>query len=291
MTSQTNVKSINTLVPDIQGVLENGAKVSPGDTERLGTSLAQIISNRLQEPLLQDPKSRSGLRMSSVGKPDRQLYYNLHRPEAAEKLDASTKLKFIYGDIIEAVLLFLAKVAGHTVELEQAEVKVNGIVGHIDAVIDGVVTDVKSANSHSFKRFEDKLDQDDPFSYIEQLSGYSTGLGGLDGAFFVADKVLGHLKLVEVDKKVMKAIDIPGRIDHLKEVLAQPEPPDRCYDAVPEGKSGNMKLPVGCSYCAHKFHCWQDANNGIGLRVFKYAAGPVFLTEVLREPSAFEATF
>jgi len=57
---------------------------------------------------------------------------------------------------------------------------------------------------------------------------------------------------------------------------------------VPEGKSGNMKLGVNCSYCPHKVTCWDDANNGDGLRLFLYSNGPMWLTEVQKEPKVQE---
>ena len=64
--------------------------------------------------------------------------------------------------------------------------------------------------------------------------------------------------------------------------------PDKCYSSVPDGKSGNYKLPVGCVYCGHKRDCWSDSNNGKGLRVFKYARGKRFLTDVRKEPEVEE---
>lgn len=282
--------NIATLISDVENLLENGCEPSDENLSSLGTAIATMVGNRLREPL--DPKPRGGLRMSNVGKPDRQLWYDLHDP-TNENLSASSRLKFLYGDIIELICLFFAKEAGHDVTNEQAEVEVNGVLGHIDAVIDGVVVDVKSAATHAFKKFGEKLDTDDPFSYIEQLSGYSTGLGGLNGAFWVVDKQLGHQRLLEVPREDMEAIDVPGRIDHLKEVLANDtEIPDRCYDPKPEGKSGNEILSVGCNYCDHKFKCWSHANNGIGLRTFLYSTGPKHFTRIEREPSGpLEVTF
>jgi len=230
--------------------------------------------------------------MSNVGRPDRQLYYDIHDPVDSEPLSASTLTKFLFGDILEQLLLFLAKEAGHTVEAEQAEVVVNGVVGHIDAIIDGVVVDCKSASSIAFKKFNrHEVPDDDPFGYMEQLAGYSEGTGGRDAAFLAIDKTLGHIALDPHDAGTLKSYNVPQRIDHLRDVLSGSEIPERCYDPVPEGKSGNMRLDTGCSYCSHKFKCWADANNGIGLRTFLYARGPVHLVEVVEEPRVYESTF
>ncbi len=278
------MKKIDTLVSDVETLLEKGHICDPVAVDRLGRELGSLVARRLADTLVRE--KRTALRMSNVGKPARQLWYDTHGDHDTEELNASTLLKFLYGDILEHLLLFLAREAGHTVESEQAEVKVNGVVGHIDAVIDGVVVDVKSANSNSYRMFEGKLDSSDPFSYIEQLSGYSRGLDDIPGAFWVVNKELGHQKLIEVPVEDMQAINIDERIEYLKAALAnKDEIPERCYDPVPEGKSGNMVLPVGCSYCSHKAHCWSDANGGIGLRTFIYSKGPVHFTTVAKEPN------
>ena len=47
---------------------------------------------------------------------------------------------------------------------------------------------------------------------------------------------------------------------------------------------------MGCVYCSHKFECHKDANEGKGLRVFKYARGPEYLTTVVSPPKVEEIT-
>ena len=68
--------------------------------------------------------------------------------------------------------------------------------------------------------------------------------------------------------------------------LADPDTPipERCYPDIPDGKSGNMKLSVPCSYCSFKEHCWPE------LRTFIYSNGPRYLTKVVRTPDVYEAT-
>lgn len=287
---EPTLPTIHTLIEDVERLFE-GHEVSDEAVTKLGQMVADTVRDRLAEPLRNE--ERTPLRISNVGKPARQLWYDLYGDHEVGSLSPQTRFKFLYGDLIELICLFLAREAGHTVEREQEEIEVNGVLGHIDAVIDGVVVDVKSANANSFKRFEGKLDSDDPFSYIEQLAGYSSGLGGLDGAFWVIDKELGKQKLLEVSREDMEIIDVPARIEYLKTALAEgSEIPERCYDDVPEGKSGNTVLPIGCSYCAHKFTCWRDSNNGIGLRTFLYSKGPVHFTNVAKEPNGpMELTF
>ena len=64
--------------------------------------------------------------------------------------------------------------------------------------------------------------------------------------------------------------------------MTKAKPPTKCYEPVADGKSGNMKLPVGCSYCSYKHECYPK------LRTFIYSNGPKFLTEVGKVPSVLE---
>jgi hypothetical protein len=235
-------------------------------------------------------EGRDALRFSSMGKKDRQLWYQQNLPHEGEHMSPKVLFKFLYGDMIEQLLLFFAKEAGHTVEREQEEIEVEGVKGHIDAIIDGVVVDVKSASPYSFKKFADGgLYENDPFGYITQISGYSETLTpGAGAAFLVADKVHGDIALMRVPAQITQQFKPAERIAHLKEVLASDEVPERCYTPVADGKSGNLKLGVNCSYCPFKYKCWEDANNGHGLRKFLYYNGPVFLTHVANEPRVQE---
>lgn len=283
-------KNIDTLIEDVYGLLsETTDHVANEDNvhaagELFKDVLRQAVSKR-------DVKTGEDvLRFSSIGKKDRQLWYAAQGTEG-EVLPPSTILKFQYGHLLEILLLFLAKEAGHEVSHEQYEVEVEGVFGHMDAVIDGVPVDVKSASSYAFQKFKDGgFLFDDAFGYIPQLSGYAHAIGNTNrAAFFVVDKTTGHLCLAELDELTIKGNPPGPRINQLKEAIKLPEPPPRCYAAVPEGKSGNLKLGAGCSYCAYKDECWFDANQGQGLRKFVYSRGPVWLVNVAKEPRVEES--
>ena len=51
-----------------------------------------------------------------------------------------------------------------------------------------------------------------------------------------------------------------------------------------------MQLPKACVYCRYKFECHKDANEGKGLRVFKYSNGNRYLTQVPKVPNVIEVT-
>jgi hypothetical protein len=286
------MKTIDTLVPDIQQVLRNsldgkGVELTVEQQAELGARIAGKVAIALNRQHWKRPLKT--LRMSEIGKPClRQLWYSYHTPEKGEKLRPDTQLKFLYGDIIEELVLFLAKQAGHKVEGEQTrlEFKHNGwkIVGHRDAIIDGVLVDVKSASSYSFKKFEEGMNDDnDAFGYRAQIGAYAAGTLIQEGKALPTG-------WVAVDKQNGKVcfspntdpVSMPEHLDNVTWALDEDKPPTRDFGDVPEGTSGNKKLCVECSYCPFKKECWP------GLRAFAYQRGPVFLTKVVREPKTPE---
>jgi hypothetical protein len=227
--------------------------------------------------------------MSNIGKPNRQLWYDMNSKVKTKSFSAPVQVKFLYGHSCEEILLFLARLGGHEVTDEQKEVTVDGIKGHMDCKIDGEVVDIKTASGFAFKKFkEGTLPDDDPFGYMAQIAGYEESEGTNNGGFLVLNKENGELCLFrpeELDKP-----NIRERIKLLKKQMKAATPPDFCYATIPDGKSGNMKLPRGCVYCRHKFECHKDSNIGMGLRVFKYAKKFEYLTNVAKLPRVQEVT-
>ena len=249
-------------------------KVCEENVEWAGEQFKELLRVRLRE---REPST--ALRFSGLGKPDRQVWYIAKETEA-EPMPPKTYFKFLYGDVIELLILFLAKESGHTVERTQEQVEVDGVKGHIDAVVDGTVS------PYGYKKFADNnVLADDPFGYVQQLAGYASVLTpGEDAAWLAFDKVSGDICVTTLSASVIAGHDPATRISHLRNVISSDEPPDRCYPDVPDGKSGNRKLGTACSYCAFKHECWP------GLRTFLYAGRPRFLTTVVREPDVMEVT-
>jgi len=271
--------SLKTLRDDIYRVLCDGTSVSKEQADGFGNVLSRIIQQRLGEART----AGRTLRLSNLGtKCRRKLWYDINRPELGETLSPATRLKFLFGDIIEALVLFLARVSGHEVTDEQKETVLHGVVGHIDAKVDGTVVDVKSSSSMSFKKFESGLTPDtDDFGYLTQLSSYIQAEDGKVGAFLAVDKQHGH---ITIDEHTFTKEITPEYVEDIKATLAGGIP-SRGFDPVPDGKSGNLKLGTNCSYCSFKKECHP------GLRTFIYAGGrPVFLTRVQFEPRVPEIT-
>ena len=281
-------KSIDSLIEDVYSVFTDGyEKTEENDKaiDAFGENLKELLRSRLT------PR-KSGdfyLRLSAIGKPSRQLWYD-KQGHKKEVLTGDKLLKFLYGDIIEEILLTIAKLSGHSVTHEQQKVKVAGITGHMDAVIDGHVVDVKSASPFAFKKFVNgSLPLDDPFGYLQQISAYSEGVPDNEGvAFWAMNKVDGALTLYQPSENVLP--DTQERVEELHEQLASDEPPERCYPDVLDLKTGNRKLGMGCVFCDFKKVCWADSNDGEGLKGYKYAAMPfpLYLTEVVKAPRVDE---
>lgn len=227
--------------------------------------------------------------MSALGTPDRKLWYKMNKPELEEPIDGSTKLKFLYGDILEQVVIFLAKAAGHRVDHEQLEVEEQGIKGHLDCTIDDRIVDVKSASKFAFEKFKKGLTKDnDSFGYLDQLEAYMAACDQDKGSFLVINKESGELHLLHHHKPIDEE-QFEFKV-HDKILASEgPEPPmTKCYDPVPMGKAGNMRLHTNCGYCGFKKECWKDANSGEGLKSFDYSNGPVYFTHVVKEPKVAE---
>jgi len=283
-------KTTDNLVDDIYALMESKDADPSVDVEKeiekFGEGVKALMRTEFGRKKREDNRK---LRLSNIGRTDKYLWNHFNGTEK-EEIQPHTYVKFMYGHLIEEMLIFLTRMAGHTVTNEQKVCKVNGIVGHMDCSIDGVVTDVKSASSFGFKKFKDgSLAFDDPFGYIDQIKAYAHAEGETKFGWLAMDKANGHLTYLKYDLEdkqspvyeILKA-PITERIEHVKKLVEQPEPTEWCTQPVPDGKSGNTKLSIGCSYCQFKDHCYPN------LRVFNYAYGPKYLVNVVNEPRVRE---
>jgi hypothetical protein len=284
-----STKPLKNVVPDIYKMLES---VSQGEPLPITEEALDETMASMKEAIMHwaTPRKRDTdftLRMSNVGKPQRQLWFEKRDEDTKGDVDGPTQIKFLYGHILEELVLMLVRMAGHEVTDEQKEVEVNGIVGHMDCKINGQVVDVKSASRFAFQKFKNgTLNSDDPFGYLGQLAGYEKAEGTDGGGFLVINKENGELCMFEPDD--LDKPNIETTINTLRDNLKLDKPPELCYTPVPDGKKGNMRLPKGCSYCKYKHECHKDANDGAGLRTFKYSTGYAYLTEVVAEPKVEE---
>jgi len=283
-------KTTDTLIEDIYHLVSTGEIEDGVDVEAEIDKFGEAIKDLMRTEFGRDKKEdRRTLRLSNIGRTDKYLW-NVVAGTEKEEMKPNVFVKFMYGHVVEELLLFLTRVAGHEVTHEQQVCEVGGIKGHMDCKIDGVVTDVKSASSFGFKKFKyGTLLKDDPFGYVDQIRAYAHSEGDREVGWLAIDKTTGHLTFLkyDLDGEEFKAHEafhgtIEERVAHLKEMVKKPEPPTPCYAPKSEGKAGNKQLAMGCSYCQYKKHCYPN------LRAFAYSTGPKFFSEIVKEPKVTE---
>jgi len=293
------MKNIKTLVQDIDdmlsGVMNDG--ISPEISDDVFKEFGKNCAYALRRQLTARPVDASkNLRVSSLGKCQRVLWYEANSSQPTEDNVGSLVTRFLLGDLIEEVVLAYAKAAGHTVEMEQKEITLTtpdgteSIKGHIDCVIDGHLVDVKSASSYAFKsKFkEGGLLHDDAFGYLDQIASYGYALGNTPiGGFLAMDKQSGELCLYNPPPRTRSALQPDEKLAEVIESNGALDPPERPYAPKASGKSGNEELPINCQYCKRKRECYE----GSPLRIFQSSTGPKYLTKIVREPRMQEITW
>ena len=131
-------KHISTLATDIKKLI---ADISNGKPANMTEENLDVFLNNVKEAILSWNTSpakaqqyEGQLRMSVIGKPARQLWYDKYSPKERQDEDAGLGLKFLYGHIIEHLILYLAELAGHKVEDQQKKVEVDGVKGHLSLI-------------------------------------------------------------------------------------------------------------------------------------------------------------
>ena len=203
------------------------------------------------------------LRMSNIGRPTCQLWYEKNKPETALPKSNNFMMNMMLGDIVEAVfkgLLKAAKVDYQDSENVILKLKDDNVSGSYDLVIDGAVDDVKSASDWSYKnKFEsyDTLSNGDGFGYVGQLAGYAKASGKKVGGWWVVNKANGHFKYVpasglNLDDEIKKIEDTVATVNTNKF--------ERCFEPEIEtfrGKAtGNTVLNSNCKFCDYRYDCW-----------------------------------
>jgi len=279
--------NINTLVEDIYSVIEGKGGWDRTITEYLSRNIANVAHDRFKEP----QKPRGYLSLSSVGSPcKRKTWYRINKTEEAAPLKPQLLGLFFYGDLLETLILALARAAGHDVQGEQDRLSVHGIKGHRDAVIDGMTIDVKSASRYGMQKFKNHvLRDDDPYGYISQLSSYV--YAGKDDPL-VTDKKRGAFLVVQKDsfELVLDTYDFTDElktkeqeVKKVKEVVSGELPEERIAPIPQSDTSENTKLTFACSGCEYRKICWPEA------RVFQYSGGrKEYLIDVVKKPKVPE---
>ena len=203
------------------------------------------------------------LRMSNIGRPTCQLWYEKNKPKTALPRSNNFMMNMMLGDIVEAV--FKGLLRGAKVDYEDSDnvvlkLKDTDVLGSYDLVIDGAVDDVKSASDWSYKnKFEsfDTVKDGDGFGYVGQLAGYAKASGKKVGGWWVVNKANGHFKYVpasglNLDEEIAKIERTSATVKENKF--------ERCFEPEIEtfrGKeTGNTVLNKNCRFCDYRYDCW-----------------------------------
>lgn len=276
------MKHPSTLVADIHAIMGTkdwGTHTRAFDfPTEIGTSYLKQVGKR--EDKVREDKT---LYFSEIGEDClRKMWYKFHTPEAGESITPSTRIKFLYGDMLESLVLQLAQDAGHTVTHKQEVVEyvhsATGwrVRGRLDARIDGIPIDVKSVTKMSERKFHSGL-IDDPFGYYGQLNGYASVLKSEEAGFVTIQKELGHINYfpITVDPEAFGY----GMARAVKAVETTDPTTLKVKDPVPQSAtSKNMKLCTACSYCPFKLNCFPE------VRAFAYSGKVEYLTKVVDTP-------
>ena len=207
------------------------------------------------------------LRMSNIGRPTCQLWFEKNKPESALPKPSTFVMNMMIGDIVEAIFKGLLKEAKvdfddtDQVTLDVGDSNGTRVSGSYDLIMGGAVDDIKSASDWSYRnKFESyaSLKKSDPFGYVGQLAGYAKASDKRAGGWWVVNKANGDFKYVPA------AIDMRKELTKLKETVEKVNENkfERCFEAVPEtyrGKpSGNMVLNDNCRFCDYRFECWPN---------------------------------
>ena len=230
-------------------------------------ALAQHIFKR---QFMTEPDTTAGtLRLSACGKCPRQLAYHYHNfPQNGKTIDPRARMVFLYGDLIEMMVLELAKLAGCDIEssgLSQAGVGLSVddhfILGHPDGTYQGRLVEIKSLTTYAYRDFEQGIISD---IYRAQINAYLEASLLEQCILIGVNKDSGVLGELLIDRE-------PGIVAGVRHNLAQVmrSRPDLLPPA-PERLDPNENgiYPWECRYCA--FHGTCRANAGLVLRGSRY---------------------
>lgn len=249
----------------IHQYLENATSGKSAMSQENIEQVATDIKDALNRQFNTKREDKFRLRMSNIGRPSCQLWFEKNRPETALPKPTTFVMNMMIGDIVEAVFKAVLREANVkfedtdnvTLELDE-DTKISG---SYDLVMNDSVDDIKSASDWSYKyKFDsyESLHSGDSFGYVGQLAGYAKALGKKAGGWWVLNKANGLFKYVRAH------IDMDKELDKIKKNIKATESKElvRCFEPEPEtfrGKeTGNIVLNKNCTFCSYRNACWEN---------------------------------
>ena len=258
------------IINKVQMYLSQVAKEPVEISDKLVEEFGEACKNALLKQFQEERSSKFELRMSNVGRPLCQLQMEA-KGIKGEGQPYNNKMRNTFGDLIEALAIFVMKSAGVNIKNEQKKVtyKFNGdsIEGRQDVEIDEKIWDIKSASPFSFeKKFGEaggftEVVKEDSFGYASQGFLYGESQKKNFGGWIAINKSTGEWTVCETPQQhseyKKKALDTAK--DNIK-AIKEGKPFKRCFDDIAETfrskPTGNRVLGFVCSYCPYKLPCW-----------------------------------
>ena len=248
----------------IHQYLENATSGKSSMSQETIEQVAVDIKDALNRQFNTKRDEKFRLRMSNVGRPSCQLWFEKNKPETALPKPTTFVMNMMIGDIVEAV--FKAILRESNVKFKNSEEvtleidEKTTISGSYDLVMNDAVDDIKSASDWSYKyKFDsyETLHSGDSFGYVGQLAGYAQASNKKAGGWWVVNKANGQFKYVPAH------IDMEKELDKVKKNIKAVDSDElvRCFEPEPEtfrGKpTGNMVLNKNCTFCSYRQSCWE----------------------------------
>jgi len=261
---------MNNILYKVQQYLGKASKESVKLDKGLVEEFGEACKNALLKQFEDQRRNKFEPRMSNIGRPLCQLQMEA-KGVKGEGQPYNVKVRNTFGDIIEALAIFIMKSAGVNIKNEQKKVKYkfngNEIEGKQDVEIDEKIWDIKSASPYSFeKKFGEEggfleVVKEDSFGYASQGFLYGESQNKKFGGWIAINKSTGEWTVCETPAMIEphKTEALKKAKDNLK-ALKDKVPFKRQYDDIAETfrskPTGNRVLGFVCSYCPYKLPCW-----------------------------------
>jgi hypothetical protein len=263
-----------TFLEEVKSLLVESQRRPIKIPDEIQKEFAKDCLSAVQKQFTDKRESEFRIRMSNIGRPLCQL--QMEKKYATDSTvgyadNYNTKLRNLYGDIIEAVVVMLLRVVKANIQGVQGKVKLKtkyfDIKGTYDIIIDDKVYDIKSASSFSFRNkfgqgFQ-SIANDDVFGYLPQGYLYAQSLKKNFGGWIVINKETGEMLITEPPQEDSKfKREALKRANTNIKALMKDEPFERQFELKNEkfgrNETGNKVLGTVCSYCQYKHKCWGD---------------------------------
>ena len=263
-----------TFLEEVKSLLVESQRRPIKIPDEIQKEFAKDCLSAVQKQFTDKRESEFRIRMSNIGRPLCQL--QMEKKYATDSTvgyadNYNTKLRNLYGDIIEAVVVMLLRVVKVNIQGVQGKVKLKtkyfDIKGTYDIIIDDKVYDIKSASSFSFRNkfgqgFQ-SIANDDVFGYLPQGYLYAQSLKKNFGGWIVINKETGEMLITEPPQEDYKfKREALKRANTNIKALMKDKPFERQFELKNEkfgrNETGNKVLGTVCSYCQYKHKCWGD---------------------------------